>query len=86
MPTAHRSQRTSPPRPAGRTSQYHTVHRQVELRLPNHRIQSMVTGRPWNYCFTRNSGRRRPSMSATRRAPRTNAAPRLARSSARPCT
>ncbi len=55
------------------------------IRASGSGIGLIVTRRPENSYFAPDSRGSGPSMSATRRALRTDAAPRPARTSARPC-
>ncbi len=91
MPTARRPQRelrTAPTGGSGRAAFPADCSRarpRSSIRASGYGIRLIVTRRPENSYFAPDSRGSAPSMSATRRTLRTDAAPRPARTSARPC-
>ncbi len=91
MPTARclqRELRTTPAGGSGRAAFPADCSRacpRSSIRASGYGIGLIVTRRPENSYFAPDSRDSGPSMSATRRAPRIDAVPRPARTSARPC-
>lgn len=92
MPTACRPRREPRTTPGGRYGRAMSptgrsgASPRPSTRASAYAIWLIVTRRPENSYFAPNSRGGRPSMSATRRALRTDADPRPARTSTRPCT